>query len=252
MRNKVLPYALVGMLCGGAPASAADSPQALMESGHWKRARVLVEQSYRANPQDAETLWMMSRLKQAWHDLPAALDFGEKALAANPKESRYHLQVAEVVGDLAEKSGLLKQISLGRRFKKEIDASLTLDSRNTQALNNLMAYYYMAPSVIGGDKAKGRSIGEQIMRIDPVAGYNAQIQAANFEKQKDVPYEEIFLKMIAARPTAYSPHVQLANTLFGQKKYAEALEQGREAVRIDPGRSAGHTVVAAALALQAK
>src|SRR5271157_1053881 len=185
--KKLLP---IGLLCGPARLCAADTPATLMENGHFKQARALVEQMYHSNPKDPETLWAMSRLREAWKDLPAALDFAEKALAANPKEPRYHLQVAGVVGSIAEHASLLRQISMGRRFKKEIDAALALDPRNVEALDNLIGYYFMAPAIIGGDKAKARAIAEQIMRIDPVAGYKAQIEVAEFDRQK-APYEEI-------------------------------------------------------------
>src|SRR5579872_2302321 len=133
-----------------------------------------------------------------------------------------------------------------------MDATLALDSKNVGALNNMIGYYFMAPGIIGGDKTKGHSIADEIMKIDPIAGYNAQITVAHFEKQKNVPYEEIYRKMIAARPEAYMPHIQLASFLVNQKKYDEALAQGREALRIDPGRAAGHTVIAVALVFQQK
>lgn len=242
---------MVGMLLAPALLCAAETPAALMEQGHFKRARALVEQQYRANPNDPETLWAKSTLAHVWKDRQSALDFAERALADNPKEARYHLRVADVVGDMAEKAGFLKQVSLGRRFKREVDAALELDPKNVEALMDLIGYYFMAPAIIGGDKAKARGFAEQVMRIDPVAGYNAQIQVAHFEKRTP-PFEEIYRKSVAARPTAYMPHIQLGGVLVGQKKYDEAMEQAREALRIDPGRTYGYTLQAIVLALQDK
>jgi tetratricopeptide (TPR) repeat protein len=194
----------------------------------------------------------MSRIKQEWHDLNAALDFAEKAVAANPREARYHLQVAEVAGDLAQRVGVVRQLSLGRRFKKEVDATVALDPKNIEGLQDLVAYYFVAPGIMGGDKARARQTAAQIMQIDVEAGYIAQIQLARLEQQQHAPFEEIYRKMVAARPESYEGRMQLGGYLAGQKKYDEAMEQAREALRIDPGRIGGHTLAAAALAYQGK
>lgn len=243
---------LAAILCNTAPLRADDTPRALMENGHFKRARALAERDYRAHPKDAETLWAMSRIRQEWHDLPAAMDFAEKALAANPKEARYHLQVAEVAGDLADQAGFMRQVSLGRRFKKEVDATVALDPNNIEALHDRVAYYFMAPGVIGGDKNKARQIAARIMQIDVLAGYRAQMQVAQFEKQQHIPYEEIYRKMVAARPDSYDARLSLGSQLMAQKKYDEAMEQARALVRLDGSRAGGHVLAAWAAAYQAK
>jgi tetratricopeptide (TPR) repeat protein len=251
-RTKIIRYFLAGLLCGSAVLCAEDSPWALMDNGHFKRARGLAEQRYRANPNDPETLWAMSRVKQEWHDLAAALDFAEKAVASNPKEARYHLQLAEVAGDWAQRAGVVRQMSLGRRFKKELDAAVALDPKNIGALQDLVAYYFVAPGIMGGDKARARQIAAQIMQIDVEAGYIAQIQVARFEQQQHAPFEEIYRKMVAARPESYEGHMQLGSYLARRKRYDEAMEQAREALRIDPGRTSGHALAAATLAYQGK
>ena len=107
---------------------------------------------------------------------------------------------------------------------------MALDPKNIEALHGLVAYYFMAPGIIGGDKAKARQIAAQIMQIDVEAGYNAQIQVAQFEK-KQQGFEEIYRKMVAVRPESYQGHVELGAYLVGQKKYDQAMEQAREALR---------------------
>src|SRR5215831_4275108 len=133
-------------------AQADDSPQKLMEQGHFKRARPLIEERYRANPNDAETLWMMSRIKQAFGDAKAAEGFAEKAVTANPKEARYHLQLADASGEVAMHANVLKQAGMARRIKKELDTTLSIDPKNVNGLKFLMEFYMMAPGIMGGDK----------------------------------------------------------------------------------------------------
>lgn len=235
-------------------ALGADlSPVALVEAGHFKRARAIMEQRYKANPKDPETLWLLSLLKQEFHDLNASLDLAERALAANPKEPRYHLRVAEAAGESAEKGNPFRQLSLGRRFKKEIDATLALDPNNVDALGPLMEYYLQAPSIMGGDKTLAHAIPARIMRVDPVAGYFAQVRLAGFDKQPG-RFEELYRKAVEARPSSAAARVGLANYLAsgGVKKFDEAAQQAREAIRIDADRVAGHTALAAILVEQAK
>ena len=53
--------------------SADPSPEALIKAGHWKRVRPLVEQSHRANPNDAQAAYLLSQVKMAFGDLEGAL-----------------------------------------------------------------------------------------------------------------------------------------------------------------------------------
>jgi len=245
---RYLPFLLAAACFAGEPG-----PQALMDSGHFKRARAMVEQSYRANPRDPETLWLMSRLKQEWRDYEAALDFAEKALAADPKNARYHLRVADAAGDLAQRANVLKQFGLGRRFKKEVDETLALDPNNPEALSMLMGFYVMAPGVMGGDKAKAQTIPARIMQIDPVQGIFAQLDLAGMLKEKVDP-EALYRKAVEARPSSFEAHARLAGYYCrtNVKRYAEAETQAREAIRLDPGRAGARNTLAAALVEEKK
>src|ERR1700675_3350966 len=87
-------------------AFAADGAlRALLERGAWKQVRALAAPRLTANPGDAEALWLMSQVKQAFGDEKAALEFAEKAVSLDEKNADYHLQLAEVCGQKAEKSG---------------------------------------------------------------------------------------------------------------------------------------------------
>jgi hypothetical protein len=59
-----------------------------MRNGHYKRAMTLVEPNYRANPNDPETLWAMSWLKQVWKDLKTSQELAEKAVAVDSRNTR--------------------------------------------------------------------------------------------------------------------------------------------------------------------
>lgn len=233
--------------------SSNPSPEALAQKGHYKSLRTLAEQRFRENPRDAETLWMMSVVKQQWKDLAAAIDFAEKAVAADPKSARYHLRLADVVGNEAGQASKLRQLGLARRFKRELETVLSLDPRSVEALRYLMEYDLQAPGIVGGDKNQARAIPGQIMLIDPVAGANAQARLAYLDKQPE-RVEGFFRKAVEARPASPEAHLALGNYCLSPnvKKNEEAEKEAREALRIDADLAGGHGLLAVSLVRQSK
>lgn len=231
---------------------AADSPQALMDSGHHKRVRAIAEPLYREHPNDPEALWMMSFVKLSWGDHKAALELAEKASAADPKSARYRLGLAQALGEEAQQASILRAPGLARRFKKELETTLTLDPKSIEAMKFLILYDFEAPGIMGGDKAEGRAMAERIMRIDTVEGYLAQVMLARYDKQEN-RVEELMRKAVAVGPSSYQAHLTLANFCLGAaKKYAEGETLARTAMRIDPGRAGAHTALVVALIAQDK
>src|SRR3954451_21869934 len=135
---------LAGLLCA-AGAWTQTPVHDLIEGGHYKRARAAAEAKYKETPNDAETLCLMSIVRQEFGQADEAEKFAEKAVALNPKEARYHFQLSEVVGQKAQKASMFHQVGLGRQFKKEAEATLQLDPKHVGALNDMMMFYLMAP-----------------------------------------------------------------------------------------------------------
>jgi tetratricopeptide (TPR) repeat protein len=219
--------------------SAEPIPISLIERGHYKRARAVVEEHYRSNPQNPETIWLMSRVKLVFHDFDAALSFAEKALSADPDNLHYHLQVASAAAGLIPNVNLMRKVSLGMQLRKEIDAAVALDPNNIEALLFLMDFYLNAPSVIGGDLTKARAAADRIMRLDPVQGFHAQAALAKLERRWD-KIESFYLQAVKMQPRNFETHQKLADLYVNQKKLDEAEKHAREAIRIDSGRVSAH------------
>ncbi|MBZ5623462.1 MAG: tetratricopeptide repeat protein [Acidobacteriia bacterium] len=244
---------LVLFLAGVASLPGQVSPQTLIEKSHYKRARALAEERFRSDPKDPETLWLVSCVKQAWKDFGSAVDAAEKAVAADPKSSRYHLRLADALSDQAIRASKLRQLGFARRIKKEIETTLALDPRNVEGMKWLMQYDLQAPALFGGDKTKGRAMPDGIMQIDPVQGYFAQIEIARFDKQRE-RVEGLYRKAVEARPSSYEAQLALGNYCASQdtKKFDEAERHAREALRIDADRVTAHNLLAAVLVRQSK
>jgi hypothetical protein len=77
--------------------------------------------------------FLLSHVRAAFGDRSAPLALAERAVALDSKTAKYHRQIAEVVGMIAQQSGAVQQLFLARRFRKEIELALTHDAQDVQA-----------------------------------------------------------------------------------------------------------------------
>src|SRR6266496_231048 len=97
--RRTLTILLAGAATLAAQAPGQMSPRELIEGGHFKRAHAMMEGR---TGSDAETLYLMATIKQAYGDLDAAEKLAERAVAANPKNAEYHYRLAEISGEKAQ------------------------------------------------------------------------------------------------------------------------------------------------------
>lgn len=236
--------------CAGLLA-ADESPTQLMEAGHWKRARAIAEARFKANPNDPEANYLMGRVLMEYGKREEALKYAERAVSLNDKTADYHYLLSGVCGELAERAGIFKQMSLARRFRKEAETTLALDAKHLGAREGLMLFYLKAPGILGGDKKKAHQMADEIASLDPVRGYFARLRLAREEKQT-VDVEDIYKKALAADPRSYLAHMALAEFYASdaQKKYDISEQLAKKAMEIEPGRVRAYVLLAAIYSLQ--
>jgi tetratricopeptide (TPR) repeat protein len=238
------------LLVAAGAASAQSRAEDLIAAGHWKRARALVEARFREAPMDALSLYLTSQIRFAFGDADTPLKLAEKALALDGGAAKYHRQVAEVIGVMAQHANVFQLLSLARRFKKEIDAAIALDPNDIQALRDLMEFYLLAPGMAGGDKAEARAVAERIGGIDRAQGLSAQSHLAAFDKDAGRAGE--LLRMAAdSAPGSYKANLELAQFELAEehRNLGDAELAARAALRIDPTRVAAYSALAEVYAL---
>ena len=231
---------------------AQDTPEKLIEAGHWKRARALVQERLRESPDDPNANFLWSQIRNAFGDHASPPSLAEKAVRLDGGVARYHRQLAEVQGLMAQRAGIFQQVALARRFRKEIDAALGLDPRDTQALRDLLEFYLLAPGIVGGDSKKADAVARQIAAVDQAEGYLAEARLAEF--RKDSARAEAMLRRAAEiRPPSYKAQIALAQLYLLPERRNEAAAEalGRSAIALDRGRIAGYCVLAAVYAARA-
>ena len=235
-------------------ALAADpAPEALIEAGHWKRARAAVEQLYQAHPNDAQSAYLLSQVKEAFGDLDAALKLAEKAVQLDGRKAAYHYQLAEVCGKTAERASRFSKFGWARRFKSEAEAAASLDPRNLDARFALLEFDFQAPRLLGGGKDKAHAMAEEITKIDASQGYLAQARLAQQDKDA-AKVESWYLKALKAAPRDYEVLIDLAN-FYGadaRNQFELAEKYARQAVKLEPGRAEAYSVLAYAQAARGR
>jgi tetratricopeptide (TPR) repeat protein len=201
------------------------------------------------HPEDGQSAWLLSRAKASLGDLDAAMSLADAALVTDGTNPAYHLQVALVAGKMAQGAGLLKQLTLVRRAKKELDAAVALDADNPPAQFGLMMFYYAAPALIGGDKARARQIGEKVAETKPDRGYYYLGRLA--VEMKDFPAAETyFRKSLADNPNRFDTLAALAKLYEEmQPDQPHAEEMACEAVQTDPTRGQAWALLSRAYAM---
>ncbi len=175
------------------------------------------------------------------------LSLAERAVALEGHIGRYHRQLAEVDGIMAQHANVLQQAVLARRFTRELDRAIELHPHDMQALRDRIEFYLLAPGIIGGSKAEARSIVARIAQLDPAEGFAAEARIAAYDHDT-ARAAELLRKAIAASPSRYKLRTALAQTLEARGELDAAATAAREAIAIDPARVAAYSVLAFVLA----
>ncbi|MCX6561032.1 MAG: tetratricopeptide repeat protein [Candidatus Aminicenantes bacterium] len=230
------------------------SPESLIEAGHWRRAKAAAEAMLKANPNDPRAQFLMSRCLDAAGDLDGALALAEKASERDPRNPDGHALLAYINGRRAQGAGVLRQVGLARRIRKEAEAALALDPRHVEAHLILIEFYRQAPGIVGGDKDRARQLAEELVAIAPARGYIVQAGFLRREAGSAGKVEELYKKAVAAEPSSYQALTTLAGYYASgrEKRFAEGEALAREAMRLQPDRAAAYGLLAQAYAAQAR
>jgi len=243
--------AVLGLWLAASASAQPAEPEKLIEAGHWKRARAIVDARLGQAPNDALSNFLLSQIRAAFGDRVTPLPLAEKAVALDGRVAKYHRQVAEVLGVTAQHSNALKQLFLARRFRQEIDQALALDPKDTQAQRDLLEYDLLAPVIVGGDVKKAAATAERIAALDPAEGFLAQARVAEYQHQN--ADAEKWLRKAAALPN-YKTRILLAQFYLAPEHFnaAGAENQARYALALDRSRAGAYAILAEVYAARAQ
>jgi tetratricopeptide (TPR) repeat protein len=233
-------------------SAAEPDPEALMENGHWKRAKILAEAFYRAHPQEARSAYLLSRVRTQFREIDDALKYAQLAVQLEPKNASYHLQLAQAYGDQAQKASILKQFGWARKCRAEIEVAMAIDPRDVDNMDAQVSYYHDAPGILGGDKKKAIALAEEMAKINPARGYLAQAEIMRKEHGDDGQILRLYQKAVESDPRNYNALISLLNYYVHPRHTNLTLAEiyARQAVQLNPDRMTGYCLLVQILVKQ--
>ena len=103
----------------------------------------------------------------------AAQDSFERLLAADPENSDFALWLGLAMGRRAERMTGIRRLgafSLAKKVLAMFERAAELDPENLAALEALQNFHLAAPGMVGGNKARARSLAAEIEAVDAARG----------------------------------------------------------------------------------
>lgn len=122
-----IPWFGLCILSSAAGFAADSSAKDLIDHGHFKRARTMLEDRLAKN----HALVLMARVRLAYRQPGEATTILEQAISLEPNNSDAHLYLGDAYSRKADKAGWFEKIGLARRIKAELQQAITLDPRSS-------------------------------------------------------------------------------------------------------------------------
>ena len=242
---------ILGIILAFSANGQQTDAEKLIDAGHWKKARAIVEARLARNPNDALGNFLLSQIRNAFGDYTTPLPLAEKAVALDSHVAKYHRQMAEVLGLEAEHAGAIRLIFLARQFRSEIDTAVALDPHDIQAHRDLLEYYLVAPGIAGGDVQKALAVARKISELDAAEGLLAEARVASFRKQVNEA-GKLLRQASGLQPQNYRARVALARFYVAPESFNPAMASSvaKDLLKLDSGRVEPYAILAQVYAEQ--
>lgn len=156
-----------------AQEAGLESAKAAFEKGDYSKAVQLLQSAASKTPNNGEIHLLLTKSYLELKQYDNAVNSGEKAIAADPKNSVYHQWLGEAYGAKADHSSMLSAYGWARKTQKEFDAAVQLDPHNYDAVQDLIQYDCTAPSMVGGGEDKAQVLIAKLMQTNAAEGHYA-------------------------------------------------------------------------------
>lgn len=250
--RKILLILVCALLSPGllrADGVALDSARQAFEKGDYNKAIEILKSAAASDPNNGDIYELLSRSCLELNQYDAAISFGEKAVAINPKSSDYHLRLGEAYGAKADHASMLSAYSFARKTQKEFDAAVQLDARNFDAMQDLVEYDCAAPGMVGGGEDKAQPLIEKLKAMDAAEGYYAA--AICRAQKKDYAAADVqFTKALESKPKTGKRIYDIGDYFLQRKNAAQVLAAADAGEQLAPQDPRGKFYRATAFVLQ--
>ncbi len=228
----VRSLALLVALCVGASAQGTALEQAqnyFRRTDYEDALELLADQT----PKTAPMLQLMGRCYYLLGDFDKAVESFTAATGKDPGNSKYFDWLGRAWGRKAETSSFFTAPRYAVRARNAFEKAVSLDNKNTDAMEDLFEYYLQAPGFLGGGTDRAEALAERISAVDPVQGYWIQARLAEKNKQYNLAEQKLRLAVQSA-PHQVGRVIDLAKFLARRGRYAESEEAFAHAQKVAP------------------
>lgn len=213
-----------------------------VEPGAISRAEVLYQKTdyeaalrlvQNAPANDAAAQYLAGRVYFMLGDFKRSSDALERAVAADPEKSDAHLWVGRAYGRRAETASPFTAPGLAVKSRMHLEKAVELDSKNLEAINDLMEFYLQAPGFLGGGTEKATALVAKVGRIDPVEVHFALAHIAERKKEYKQAEEQL-RRCVELAPHQVGRLTDLAKFLAKQGRIEESDAVFEKASKVAP------------------
>jgi tetratricopeptide (TPR) repeat protein len=221
---------LVLLVLAVGPSVLAAQPEPLLQGTRayqerrYEEARRFFAAYVLQHPRDAAAAYWHGRTLLGLGTLDEATRELVRATELAPRQGEYHLWLGRAYGRAALAAGMLRQAGLAKDAQAALEKAVSVDPNLLDARADLIQFYLMAPSFMGGSVDKAREQAAAIAQRDAVRGAIARATIAI--DQEDLPGAVKELEAAVQRSNGDSrARMTLGSILQQQEKWDAAFAQ---------------------------
>ncbi|HYP14653.1 MAG TPA: tetratricopeptide repeat protein [Bryobacteraceae bacterium] len=231
LRGALLALALVGARPAFAAPAEFEAAKKLYAQTQYREAISVLGPISGSN--DAAVQSLLGKSYFMTGDYKRAADAFEASIRSQPNDSVTHHWLGKAYGRRAETSNPLLAPGLASKARQSFERAVSLDSKNLEAINDLLEYYLEAPGFLGGGLDKAAGLAEKIKTLDPVEYHFALAQIA--QKRKDLSSaERHFREAASLAPRQVGRLIDLARFLSKAGRLQESETVFQQAEKVAP------------------
>ncbi len=205
------------------PHTAANSAAAALNANRLDEARALFLQQLQNPNTSSFALTHLGEVEIHSENYDQAVDYLQRAVAATPSSSKNYFLLGTAYCQQAQKVALFSALGLAKKCIANLEKAHSLDPKNTQVLQALVAFHSDAPSIAGGSSEKLSHYSAALNSIAPDIMQIHTIKALEKDKKHA---EAIKLALVLKHKENFpiSIHYSLARYFKSKNTYSEAEE----------------------------
>jgi tetratricopeptide (TPR) repeat protein len=241
IRSAILSAAIWATVVIASASPELESAKTLYLERKDAEAKAAFELVAKSEPRNAQAPYYLGRLAMRARDADSAVKHFERAIALEPRNALYHLELGGAYGNKAQNAGLFGKASLAGKARNALEKAVEIDPRNIEARNGLVQFYSQAPALIGGGLDKAHAQADEIIKLDPARG--RLVKAGLFAREKK--FDDAFALYEDALRSAPDDYMALYQIGRLAAESGQRLELGLEALQRclalpTPAGSPGH------------